>query len=291
MIKKIMSVIITTIMLVGCGSNSEKVKIGSKNFTESLVIAEIYAQALEKENIEVERVFNISGTLVHKAIINKDIDLYPEYTGTGLLSILKLPLETDPQKVYEIVKKEYKEKFNIKWLELTKVHDGQGLVVRTEIAEKYNIYTISDLQKNADKIRFATQGEFHKREDALPLLEKVYGKFNWQSFKLYSNELKYSVLESDSADSTIVYTTEGSLVKKDKFTLLKDDKNAWPPYNLVAIVREDTLEKNSKIEEILNEVGKKLNSEIVIKLNAMVDIGGIDYETVAKKFLNGSIDE
>ncbi len=291
MIKKIIISICTMFMLISCSGDNDAVKIGSKNFTENLVVAEIYAQALEKENIKVERIFNISGSLIHKSLVNKEIDIYPEYTGTALLSILKLPMQTDSKKVYEIVSSEYKERFNIKWLELTTANDSNGIAIRTDISKKYGIYTVSDLQKNADKIRFASQGEFHIREDALPMLEKIYGKFNFKSFKVYSNDLKYSVLDSDNADATIVYTTEGNLVNKDKYIVLKDDKNAWPPYNLVAVARQEILDKNSKIEDILNNVDKKLTSEVLIKLNAMVDLDKMEYEEVAKKFLNGSINE
>lgn len=292
MIKKIIFILVLSLNLISCGSNNSNnnntIKIGSKNFTESLIVSEIYAQSLEKANLKVERIFNISGNLIHNALINKEIDIYPEYTGTGLLAILKKEVKTNPQEVYDIVSKEYKEKFNVKWLNLTTSNDSNGIAIRTDIAKKYGIYSLSDLQKNADKIRFASQGEFHIREDALPMLEKIYGKFNFKSFKVYSNELKYKVLDENLTDATIVYTTEGNLVKKDKYTILEDDKYAFPPYNLVAVVRIDTLKKYSQIEKILNDIDKKLTSEVLIKLNAKVDIEHMNYEEVATEFLNES---
>lgn len=291
MIKKYLYGLITIFMMISCGTNNEIVKVGSKNFTESLVVSEIYAQALEQENIKVERIFNIAGNLIHSAIINKEVDLYPEYTGTAFITILKKNPLTNPVKVYNIVKKEYKDKYKIKWLELTKANDSNGIAIKTDFAKKYNIYTLSDLQKKADKVRFASQGEFHIREDALPALEKIYGKFNFKTFKVYSNELKYRVLDENKADATIVYTTEGNLLNKDKYIVLKDDKFAFPPYHMVAIVRNEILEKYPKIEKKLNEIDSKLNSDVLIKLNAMVDIDGMDYREVAKKFLNRSINE
>ncbi len=203
----------------------------------------------------------------------------------------KKEIKTNPQEVYDIVSKEYKDKFNVKWLNLTTSNDSNGIAIRTDISKKYAIYTISDLQKNADKIRFASQGEFHIREDALPMLEKIYGKFNFKTFKVYSNELKYKVLDENIADATIVYTTEGNLEKKDKYTVLKDDKYAFPPYNMVAIVKIETLKKYPQVEKILDDIDKKLTSDMLIKLNAMVDIEHKSYEKVAEDFLNRSTDE
>lgn len=291
MIKKTICLLIASLTFLSCGSNNDTIKIGSKNFTENLIVSEIYAQSLEKNNLKVERVFNISGSLIHNALINDEIDIYPEYTGTALITILKKEAKTNPEEVYNLISKEYKEKFKVKWLDLTTSNDSNGIAVRTDIAKKYSIYSLSDLQKHADKIRFASQGEFHIRKDALPMLEKIYGKFNFKSFKVYSNELKYKVLDQNLADATIVYTTEGNLIKKDSYTVLKDDKYAFPPYNLVAIIKMDTLDKHPQVEKILNEIDKKLTSEVLIKLNSMVDIKHMEYDEVAKKFLNGSLNE
>ena len=204
--------------------SSTTIRVGSKDFTENLVIAEIYALALEDNGYTVERVSNISSSLIHNSIVNDEIDLYPEYTGTGLLSVLGEDMETDSEKVYKTVKKEYEEQFNLTWLDYASANDSQGLVIRTEVANSLNIKTISDLQAHASELRFASQGEFDEREDGLPGLEKTYGTFNWQSSKVYDNSLKYSVLENDEADVTPAYTTEGQLVSTDKFTLLEDDK-------------------------------------------------------------------
>ena len=177
--------------------SSTTIRVGSKDFTENLVIAEIYALALEDNGYTVKRVSNISSSLIHNSIVNDEIDLYPEYTGTGLLSVLGEDMETDPEKVYKTVKKEYEERFNLTWLDYASANDSQGLVIRTETANLLNIKTISDLQAHASELRFASQGEFDEREDGLPGLEKTYGTFNWKSSKVYDNSLKYSVLEND----------------------------------------------------------------------------------------------
>lgn len=264
--------------------SSTTIRVGSKDFTENLVIAEIYALALEDNGYTVERVSNISSSLIHNSIVNDEIDLYPEYTGTGLLSVLGEDMETDPEKVYKTVKKEYEEQFNLTWLDYASANDSQGLVIRTEVANSLNIKTISDLQAHASELRFASQGEFDEREDGLLGLEKTYGTFNWQSSKVYDNSLKYSVLENDEADVTPAYTTEGQLVSTDKFTLLEDDKQFWPPYNLAPVVRDNILDDNPDIKTILNNISAKLDTETVTELNAKVDVDGQEYTDVAKEY-------
>lgn len=264
--------------------SSTTIRVGSKDFTENLVIAEIYALALEDNGYTVKRVSNISSSLIHNSIVNDDIDLYPEYTGTGLLSVLGEDMETDPKKVYKTVKKEYEKQFNLTWLDYASANDSQGLVIRTKTAKLLNIKTISDLQAHASELRFASQGEFDERKDGLPGLEKIYGTFNWKSSKVYDNSLKYSVLENDEADVTPAYTTEGQLVNTDEFTLLEDDKQFWPPYNVAPVVRDNILDDNPDIKTILNNISAKLNTETVTELNAKVDVDGQEYTDVAKEY-------
>ena len=258
--------------------------IGSKDFTENEIVAELYALALEDAGYTVERKMDIASSVIHTSIVSGEIDLYPEYTGTGLLSILQMDLLTDPQEVYDTVKAAYEEEFQITWLDYAQANDGQGLFISRKASNEYGITTISDLQANADKIRFASQGEFDEREDGIPGLEKVYGEFNWKSSKVYDNGLKYEVVENDEADAAPAYTTEGRLVETDKFVLLEDDKQVWPPYNLAPVVRDEVLEENPEIVQILNGVSAALDTQTVTNLNARVDIDKEEYEDVAEAF-------
>ena len=278
---------LSLIALVACGNSSSKtdtIKVGSKDFTESLIVSEIYANALEDNGYTVERVQNIASSVIPQSIETGEVDIYPEYTGTALLSIFNLTLETDPDKVYDTIKKAYEDGGVLTVLDYAQANDSAGIAVKTSVAKEYNIYTISDLQKNADKIRFASQGEFDEREDGIVGLEKVYGPFNFASSTVYDNSLKYQVLENDEADATPAYTTEGQLVNTDKFTVLEDDKHFWPPYNLVPVVRQDVLDANPEIADIINKVDATLDTQTVIKLNAKVDIDGEDYAQVAKDY-------
>jgi osmoprotectant transport system substrate-binding protein len=159
-------------------------------------------------------------------------------------------------------------------------------VIRTPVAEKYGIYTISDLQKNATEIRFASQGEFDERDDGIPALTAKYGPFDWKSTNVYANALKYTVLRNDEADAAPAYTTEGELVNVHEFTLLEDDKYVWPPYNLCPVVRDEVLKANPKIADALNKVSRNLDTMKLTLLNAEVDVNGREVDEVAKEFFD-----
>ncbi|RPA60985.1 glycine/betaine ABC transporter substrate-binding protein [Aerococcus agrisoli] len=279
---------VVALVLAGCSSSasSEPIKIGSKDFTESLVVSEIYALALEDQGLTVERVPNIASSVIPESIESGEIDLYPEYTGTALLSIFQLPMETDPDTVAETVRAAYEEGGELTTLDYAPANDAQGIAIKTSVSEDLGITTISDLQANAEQIRFASQGEFDEREDGLAGLAEVYGPFNFKSSTVYDNSLKYQVLKSDEADATPAYTTEGQLSDKESFTVLEDDKNFWPPYNLVPVVRQEVLDANPEIAETLNNINKDLTTDTVIELNAKVDIDGEDYQAVAKEYFD-----
>jgi osmoprotectant transport system substrate-binding protein len=281
-----------TLGLVACGnseggsngSGEKTIRVGTKDFTENLIVGELYSLALEDAGYEVERVPNIAGSVIHTSLINDEIDMYPEYTGTGLLTVLKKDLITDPEEVYNTVKTEYDKQFDVTWLDYSQANDGAGLVIRTDISKKYGITTITDLQKHASKLRFASQGEVDQREDGIPALEKVYGKFDWKSSKVYDNGLKYEVLRNNEADVAPAYTTEGQLVNTDEFTLLEDDKRVWPPYNLAPVIRNQVLEANPEIADVINKVSATLDTKTITALNAKVDVDKEEYEEVAKEY-------
>lgn len=290
-LKSISIVCLSALMLLGisgCSNNTENnedvIRVGSKDFTEGLLVSEIYALALEDAGFTIERKFDIAGSLVHTSLINDEIDLYPEYTGTALLSILKMDMLTDSQQVYDVVKNAYKEQFQLTWLNYSSANDGQGIVIRTSIAEKFGIKTISDLQKHASELRFASQGEFDQRDDGMPALIRTYGEFDWKDSRVYDGGLKYQVLENDEADVAPAYTTEGQLIDKSKFTMLEDDLSVWPPYNLAPVVKDGVVATHPKIADVLNAVSAKLDTDTLIKLNAKVDIDKEEYEEVAKEF-------
>lgn len=292
--KKLLALVIAlamfaTLALAGCSGTkkSDAIVIGSKDFTENLILAELYALALEDNGFTVERKPSLASSAVHTALVNDEIDLYPEYTGTGLLSVLKLDMETDPQKVYDTVKATYEDQFSVTWLDYSPANDGQGLVISKKASDQYGITTISQLQQKSPNIRFASQGEFDERDDGIPGLTSVYGEFKFASSRIYDNSLKYQILKNDEADCAPAYTTEGQLTDTDHFVLLEDDKQFWPPYNVAPVVRSDVLEANPAIAEVLNKLAPLLTTEVLTGLNAKVDLEQQEYEEVAAEYYVG----
>lgn len=287
----IIAIIAAIVWPKGNNNNSSSVKksatpivIGSKNFTESKVVMQIWADALKKEGYNVKTKPNIASSVVYKAINSGQIDLYPEYTGTIALAYLKAHIVgKTPAQIAKIAKDGVAKK-NLTTLAYAPGNDAQGIAIRTSVAKKYGIKTISDLQKKANKIRFASQGEFDKREDGIPGLEKVYGKFNFKSEKVYDPSLKYKVLARGDGDITPASTTEGQLATKDFFAL-RDDKNFWPAYNLVPLVRNKTLKENPGIKKVLNKLDKKLTTKELTLLNKKVDVDGKSYQAVASEWV------
>src|SRR6266508_4289268 len=158
-------------------SAQSTLKVGSKNFTEQFVVAELYAAALEAAGYKVERKINLGTTLVaHEAIRTGAIDIYPEYTGTGLNAVMKATTaDTDPAKVHAMVKAFYEKEFNLTWLKPSGINNGYAIIVRPETAREHNLKTLSDLAKVASKLKVGAGPEFRDRRDGLKGLKEVYG--------------------------------------------------------------------------------------------------------------------
>ncbi|WP_028983770.1 glycine betaine ABC transporter substrate-binding protein [Sporolactobacillus terrae] len=269
----------------GASASKKTITIGSKNFTENLILGEMYADALENAGYKVNRKLNLGGTLVaHEALKKGDIDLYPEYTGTGLLDILKEDKRTDADEVYRVVAKQYKDKWNLVWLNPSKANDSQGLAVSKKISDKYNIHTFSDFARESKTINFASTPEFDERQDGVKGLRAAYGGFQFKSSKIYDYGLRYQLLANGKADAVVAFTTDGQLTNKN-VVLLEDDKHFFPPYFVCPVIREDVIKDDPNIKKIINEVSAKLDGAKMQALNAEVDLQKEKYQDVAKKFL------
>jgi len=273
-------------MTTACtGNGDDVIRVGSKDFTESLIIAEIYSLALEAAGFTVDRTgHNLSSGLVHTAIVNSEIDLYPEYTGTGLLTVLGLPLMTDPLEVYELVKREYYERFQVTWLDFTLAHNGQGIAIRTELAQELGIVTLSDLQPHAYQLRFVSTAEFLDREDGLSAMTHAFGPFEFYSVDIMGGGARYEALRTNAADVSVAFTTDGHLYNAHYYTLLVEDIVIWPPYNLVPIVRNAILEEHPGVADALNRLAPHLDTSVLLHLNSQVIVYGRDIQDVAREF-------
>ena len=281
-----LAVLVLMFMATACGrSGDNTIRVGSKDFTESLIIAEIYSLALEDAGFTVDRTgHNLASGIVHNAIVNAEIDLYPEYTGTGLLTVLGLPLMTDPLEVYELVKREYYQRYQITWLDFTQAHNGQGIAIRTDLARELGIVTISDLQPHAHNLRFVSTAEFLDREDGLPAMVAAFGPFDFYSVNIMGGGARYEALRTNAADVSVAFTTDGHLYNTHYYTLLVEDIVIWPPYNLVPIVRNAVLEEHPGVADALNRLAPHLNTAVLLHLNSQVIVYGRDVEEVAREF-------
>ncbi|NGM82443.1 glycine/betaine ABC transporter substrate-binding protein [Paenibacillus sp. 7124] len=262
----------------GSGSSSEQdgkptIKIGSKTFTEQYVLGELYAQALEEKGFKVDRKLNLGDTLVvFEALKNGEVDLYPEYSGTSYMEILK----EDPSKeltsefVYDTVKKKYKENWDIDTLEQTPFNNTYVLVTSDAIAKKHGLQTLSDVAMKAPELNFGMVPAFAERDDGLPGLKKKYGGFEFKSSKLFDFGLKYQALSSGQVDVTVGTGTDGQIAAY-KLVVLKDDKGLWPPYHVAPQIRGELLKAYPEIGDIINGIDKLLTDEVMSGLNWEVE--------------------
>ena len=265
------------------------IKVGSKDFTEEFIVAELYAQVLEHAGLTVERKINLGGTPVAQAaMVNGDIDLYPEYTSTGLLTVLKKDPIKDPKEILSTVKQGYETQFKLTWLDASPFNDTNGLAVTQATADKYGLKTYSDLAAKASELVFGGPAEFAEREDGIKGLAATYGGFVPKELKqLGTGPLRYDALKNGDIDVVVVFTTDARIAA-DKLVVLEDDKTFYPIYNIAPVVRQDTLAANPKIADALNKLAPLLTSEVITGLNAQVDIDGKEYAVVAKEFLDKS---
>ena len=287
--KRFAAIVLAMILLMfaaaACGSDDNVIRVGSKDFTESLIVAEIYSLALEAAGFTVDRTgHNLASGIIHNAIVNGEIDLYPEYTGTGLLTVLGLPLMTDPLDVYELVRREYYERFQITWLDFTGAHNGQGIVVRTDLARELGIVTISDLQPHAHTLRFVSTAEFLDREDGLPAMVAAFGPFDFYSVNIMGGGARYEALRTNAADVSVAFTTDGHLYNTHYYTLLVEDIVIWPPYNLVPIVRNAILDEHPGVADALNRLAPYFTTPALLHMNSQVIVYGRDIQEVAREF-------
>ena len=265
------------------------IRIGSKNFTESIILGELYAQALEKAGFHVQRKFNLGGTLIsHAAIQRGEIDIYPEYTGTGLIDVLHLSPPKSDAEAFRVLSNAYQTRWGLHWLQPANANNSQGLVMRREQALQRHIANLSDLAGQAHSLKLGSIPEFEEREDGLKGLRKHYGGFQFQQVALYDNGLKYKVLQRGDVDVTVAFTTDGALTSPN-FFLLADDQHFWPSYRVAPVIREDALKAHPVLEQVLNRVSATLNTQTLQQLNQRVDLQKQDYKSVVQHYLAGDL--
>ena len=288
-------IVIATIIVIGLlflseidfsKKSEDSIRVGSKDFTEQEILCYMTSHAIENNtDINVETECNLGGAqVVFSALTNDNIDLYIDYAGTDYTDILNHKPISDVDKVYKTIKKEMKQKYNIEVLDQMAFNNTYALAVTKETAEQYNLKTISDLTRVSNELTIAPTLEFINREDGLPGLKKAYG-LEFKDTIGIDGSPRYTALQNNNAQVIDAFTTDG-LLRKFNLVVLEDDKNFFPPYNAIPLVRSDTLKEYPEIEDILNKLGTYLTDEVMQDLNYQVDELGNSPEQVAINYLN-----
>jgi len=277
-----------SLVLSGCSVVTGKhvLTVGSKNFTEQVVLGEVIAQHLERRlHQKVERRLNLGGTLLaHQALLNREIDLYPEYTGTALAAVLKQSTGTDPAAVLARVRSEYLRNFHVEWLDSLGIDNSFVMVVRGADARTNHLETLTDAAKVAGGWELGVGYEFQQRADGMASLDAMY-HMKWKgSPKSMDLGLLYQAIGQNQVSMIAANATDGLLSKLD-LKVLEDDKHAFPPYQVCIAARQDQLQQVPGLREALLELSGKFTNQTMQQLNYQVDGEHLPVAKVAAEFL------
>lgn len=290
---KIISIVILLLIIgsiivknVDFNRSDKTIVVGSKNFNEQLVLGNMLEQLIEaKTDINVETSLNLGGSqIAFNALKAGSIDILVEYTGTAYVNILNInDGKTDSEEVYNIVKERFINEFELELLEPLGFNNTYALATTKEMAEKYNLAKISDLEGISEEFVAGPTIEFANREDGLLGLNKAYN-LSFKDVKPVDGGLRYTALINGESDIIDAFTTDG-LIDKFDLTILEDDKNFFPPYNAAPLVRMDTLEEYPELREVLNLLSGRISDDVMRALNYEVDVNGRDPKEVANEYL------
>lgn len=272
----------------GVLAQEKKINVGAKDFTEQYILGHMMSILLQENGFRVNEQFGTGSVVTRQGLESGQTDMYPEYTGTASLVYLKHEeVITDPEVLYEKVKKEDLEKNGIVWLDRSDINNTYAIAISKENAEEKGITTLSGLaeyvNQNQDLI-WAIDHEFAERADGLPGLAEHYSmKIPEDNIKIMEIGLTYEALDRGQADITMVFATDGKIRKYD-LQVLTDDKNFFPVYNICVTVRKGILDQYPEIEEIMKPIAD-LTDEIMQELNYQVDAVGLPEKAVAQEYL------
>jgi osmoprotectant transport system permease protein len=252
------------------GSSRGDVVVGSKDFTESIILAEMTSQMLEARGLHVERRYELGGNLTHDSLVAGRIDAYPEYTGTSLMAILKHPPDTDPRSVYERVRREYASAFDVEVGPPLGFEDTFAILVRADDARRLNLKTVSDIIPLAPKWRAGFGQDFMSRKDGYEGFARAYGLQFASRPREMDLSLSYRALADGEVDVIAGNSTDGMIAKLG-LVQLEDDRRYFPPYEAVILARRDALERLPSMREVLQKLAGAISTEEMRRLNYEVD--------------------
>lgn len=278
-------VVMLSLSLISCGSDKSKgtITVGSKDFTENILLAHMMADIIEENTeLKVERKVNLGGSsIAWKALLNNEIQLYPEYTGTIVANYYQEKTGTSEEtlaKTEELLKKD-----KIVLTNQFGFNNTYTLAVTKETADKYKLATFSDVAKISKDLILGCEFEFKDREDGYIGLSKTYG-IDFKEVKGMNRGIMYRSVVDNEVDVIDAYATDGQIIVND-LVILEDDKAFFPPYDAGPLVRQDVLTKYPEITEALSKLQDVLDEKTMQELNARVDTEGLKAETVSQDFL------
>jgi len=267
-------------------TGGRRIVVGSKDFTESRILAELVAQIVEANTgIKVVQASELSGDLCHRNLVSGQIDGYVEYTGTAFTAILKHKPISDPREVYDQVKRDYQSLFNVEWLEPLGFNNTFAILVRGNEAQRLNLMTISDVSRYASSWRAGFGQDFMSREDGYPGFARIYGLKFSEPPREMDLSLSYQALAGGQVDLIAGNSTDG-LIDKLGLHQLEDDRHYFPPYEAAPLVRRETLERYPELRDAVNKLAGKITNEQMRKLNYAVDGEKRDVKDVVREFLS-----
>jgi osmoprotectant transport system substrate-binding protein len=274
----------------GCVSHAREITVGSKNFTEQLILGEILKQSLEIAcRMPVDGRFYLAGTYIcQQAILSGRIDTYVEYTGTALAAILKQSFTGSSQAAYELVKSEYKKRFNLDVMPPLGFNNSFAMVMRGDQARQRGISKLSQLAPLAPELRLGAGYEFLERQDGYKGLVKTYDLRFADAPRVMDLGLLYRALENDSVDIVAGNNTDG-LIKALGLVVLEDDKHYFPPYDAVPIVNPALFQKCSSAQSVFQSLAARITADEMRRMNYAVDGEKKDAAAVAREFLAGKL--
>jgi osmoprotectant transport system substrate-binding protein len=272
--------------IFSCTSHRNRIVIGSKNFTEQLVLGELFAQIIEaRTHTEVERRFYLAGTFIcHQAILAGRIDIYPEYTGTALAAVLKQSPGRDPAEVYQRVKQDYEKRFGLTLGPPLGFDNTFAIVIRGEDARRYQLKTISQAAPIASNWRAGFGYEFMERPDGYAGLVASYGLHFAEPPRIMDLGLLTRALKNRQVDLIAGNNTDGLIPALDLF-VLQDDHHYFPPYEAVAVMRQDLVKDHPDAAAALDALGGKISDDDMRRMNYALDGQHRDVVVVAREFL------
>ena len=277
---------LAAVLLMGALSCTRSaVVVGSKNFSEQIVLGEIVAQLLEERGVSVDRKLNLGGSFIcHAALESGQMDVYVEYTGTALTAILKQPVLHDPDEVYRRVKEEYWERYRLAWGPPLGFNNTYAMAMRSDHAARLQVTRISDLAAHADTIRTGFGHEFLERQDGYAQLTEAYDLDFSIAPRGMELGLIYEALAADKVDLIAGNSTDG-LIERLGLTVLEDDRRFFPPYDAAPVYRPEAATTHPALAEVVELLGGAIDEPAMRALNRMVDVERRSAFEVAREFL------